>query len=553
MSTYLHLHQCPPDSIETGSFQHMRPQAISRKLRTFWQKTPLYGLTLSSKGIQDLCFIPNDSWPGSFTEGQRLLEGKIVLGSETVLLQQLWFPDHLSQSALADLHSFDWLRNLRSLGDNAARRVARQLILDWISKTQNWKTIAWRPDIVGHRLSNWVALYEFFCASADQSFRQYFFRSLYRQLRHLKRCWQDAPSAPQRLYALHGLIHTVICVEENPSWLPKLLKHLEKLIHQQILEDGGHISRSPSIQFMILRLLIDLRSLLRQTKYLDIGAQVTGNEKGETLSTLIHKAIVKMAPLVRLFRHGDGSLACFGPYSRINPSLVDMVLTLADVKGRPPTSASHMGFERCSSKTGLVLMNLRPSPLRSPSHTPSYSLEKGTGIFMVEWSTTRRRIITYSDMVLQSTQISASRSPLFAQAKEKKTDHFSFDRETYPEGSLLEAQYQSHNPLWPYSQARRLFLNNRHLDFRGEDEIISHLEGLYALRFVFHPDLEVMLQGNRVNIETPEGQKFHFLSNTDEIHLERLETAYPAYMLLLLGKIQTNHPTKILWSFKSVR
>ena len=134
---------------------------LSQKTRRTWHKNPLYSLALSTQGKQELFVIPTDSWPGSLTEGQRLLEGKFVLGAETALEQYLWFPKHLSPSALADLHSFEWLRNLRSLGDNASRRVARQLILSWISHNQNWRSLAWRPDIIGQKLSTWLGLYDF--------------------------------------------------------------------------------------------------------------------------------------------------------------------------------------------------------------------------------------------------------------------------------------------------------------------------------------------------------------------------------------------------------
>lgn len=562
MSTYLHLQHWSLEPEDISFFRR-----LTQKTRRTWHKNPLYSLALSTRGKQELFVIPADSWPGSLTEGQRILEGKFVLGSETALEQYLWFPKHLSPSALADLHSFEWLRNLRSLGDNASRRVARQLILSWITHNQNWRSLAWRPDIVGQRVSTWIGLYDFFCASADDYFRQQFFKSLYRQTRHLSRSWRDAPSTPQRLYALHGLIHALICLNHETHRLPGLFRNLQALIQTQILEDGGHKSRSPLIQLMVLRILIDLRSLLRCLKqgvtdqdfegvngeFLKKNSskkgdhhQKTSSEKGivSSLMGLLQKTIRQMAPLVRLFRHGDGSLACFGPYHRINPNLVDMVLTLADVRGRPPASAQHMGYERSISKTGLVLMNLKPSTLRSPSNI----VEQGTGIFNFEWSTPRHRLITYSDVVIQSELFEQGGG---AQATESKHGYFAFQHKTHAQGALLEAEYQSHHPSWNFSQIRSLFLSNEAFDFRGEEVLASHLQGVYAIRFVMHPDLQIIQRDKRIYIDSPDGQRWVCITNSSEVHIETLETSYPSKMILLLGEITPNQPCKVRWAFKS--
>ncbi len=556
---------------------------LSQKARLTWHQNPLYGLSLSTQGERDLFLAPSDSWPGSLLEGQRLLEGKFVLGSETALENTLWFPQHLSKSALADLHSFEWLRNLRTLGDNASRRIGRQLILSWIDHNQNWRSIAWRPDIIGHRVSTWLGLYDFFCASADDFFRHQFFKSLYRQTRHLSRSWHDAPSAPQRLYALHGLIHALICLNHETNLLPGLFIALEGSIEAQILDDGGHISRSPLIQLMVLRMLLDLRSLLKNIKsgatsrdfegrhgeflkksILKKGGHTSaefskvekkgdlGGEKESiaSLMILLQKTITKMTPLVRLFRHGDGSLACFGSYHPINPNLVDMILSLADVKGRPPVSANHMGYERCTNKSGLLLMNLKPSPLRSPHSM----VEQGTGIFNFEWSSPQRRIITFSDIVIQTDPYNqgACLGGEFAQATQSKHGYFSFQHKLHSEGALLETEYQSHHPAWNFSQFRSLFMSNHVCDFRGEDILTSHLPAIYALRFVLHPDLRVTQSDRRIYIDSPNGQRWTCLYNSPEVHIQSLESSYPAQMILMFGQINPNQPCKVRWAFREI-
>lgn len=521
MSAYLHLQYWPVEADKSSVIQ-----SVNQKIRLVWQKNPLYSLSLSGRGTYNLKLIPSDSWPGSLTEGRQIIEGKFILGSESTLIQHLWYPQHLSNAALAELHSFEWLRNLRAHGENIARRTARQLILNWIDRNQNWQTLAWRPDIIGSRLSNWIGLYDFFCASADDAFRQQFFKSLYRQARHLSRCWMDAPTSAQKLYALHGLIHIIICLDHERQRLPGLLKHLDKLVHRQIFADGGHYSRSPVLQLMVLRLLIDLRSLLRQA--------------GIVLPESVSQAIQLMAPLVRLFRHTDGGVACFGPYQKINSNLVDMVLSLSDVRGRPPQNAGEMGYERATAKSGLVLFNKNPTLLRAPCN----HVEEGTGIFNFEWSSSKRRIITYADLVLQSDR------GLYAQALKSSHGHLYVNNKTHIEGALIEGEYQSHHPSWSFTQARTLYLNNKELDFRGEEIISSHLPAMFALRFVFHPDLVITQYNKKIYVETPDNQRWIFMSNCSDLYIEQLDTSYPAQMLLVMGQIVPNKAKKIRWVFR---
>lgn len=527
MSTYLHLQAVPKEPQEISLLEKLNPYRIKKQLKVIWQKTPLYALNLSSKGPNDMARVPMDSWPGSQSQGRQMHEGRIALGIESVYLKELWIPDHLSKAALCDLHSFEWLRHLRTLGDNASRRMARQLILNWIENNQNWRSLSWRVDIMGHRLSNWIGLYDFFCASADDIFRHKFFKSLYRQACHLNLNWQDISSPSQRLYALHGLIHVILCLNINTHRLPGLLEHLDELIEEQILPDGGHKSRSPNVQLMVLRILIDLRSLLRQSNY--------------EIPSRLQKTIVKMAPLVRLFRHGDGSLSCFGPYCPINPSLVDMVLSIADVRGRPPFSAPQMGYERCNNKTGLLLINSRPSLVRSPGHQS----EKGTGIFNFEWSMARHPFVTFSDIVLQN------ETGREAFATETKHDHLAFSQQIYPEGSLLEADYQSHKPSWNFSQQRKFFLSNQSLDFRGEDTLTSHLPCFFAIRFVFHSDIKLIRQGRHIVVECPKGQRWTVLTSAPHCQIESLETSHATQMLVFLGELEPNKPQVVRWAFRA--
>lgn len=525
MSSYLHLQrwQIQPEPLSLV-------QNLNRHLRLVVQKTPLYHLALMGKTPQHMITIPTDPWPGQTHLGRKLLDGTFILGQEIIKIQQLWYPKELSQESLFDLHSFDWLRDLRSIGDNSSRRIARQLILNWIERNQNWNSIAWRADLTGLRLSCWLGLYDFFAASADEEFRSQFFKSLMRQTRHLLKNWQYAATATHKLFALHGLLKPLISLNYEPHLLPKLIQKLENLVQSQILPDGGHYNRSPYIQLTILRLLIDLRSLFRQIH--------------QPMPENLQQIISKMAPIVRLFRHSDGHLACFGPYHSGNSNLIDMVLSLADVRGRPPIRADHTGYERCTSKSGMILINTRPSVCRSPGA----ELEAGLGLFNFEWSSTEQRIITYGDCVLQT------HSGKILTTIEDPAHQTSTHQTHHPQGIVFEGSYQHLHQNHYLGFEQTLFLNSDSFDFRGESQFKSSEACLVALRFVFHPSLTLhRINAKRTMVQSPHGLRWLLTaSGHSDLQFEKMSDESEGFILLLLSEIYENVQMTVRWVFSQM-
>lgn len=528
MSSFLHLHRWQIQTEPKTLFQN-----LNRQLRVAFQSTPLYSLSLMSKTPKNLKIIPNDPWPGQPYIGRKILEGTFILGNDVAMTQELWYPKHLSKVAISDLHSFDWLRDLRAIGDNTSRRTARQLILNWIERNQNWRSLAWKPELIGLRLSNWLGLYDFFAASADEPFRTQFFKSLMRQTRHLARCWQQLPTATHKLFAAHGLIMALIALDHETNRLPRILQKVDQLIQQQIFPDGGHCSRSPYLQLIVLRLLIDLRTLLRQFH--------------TPISETLQQTISKMAPLVRLFRHSDGHLACFGPYHSSSSNFIDMVLSLADVRGRPPLKAIHTGYERCTSKSGMILINTRPSVCRRPIDT----VEPGLGIFNFEWSSTKQRIITYGDCVVQSVK-----GKLFS-VLDDSSNGISTHQTQHPQASVFEGTYQHLDQDGYLSFEQTLFLNNDRFDFRGETKIKVSEPSMVALRFVFHPSLLLYrINNKRLMVESPHGPRWLFIvSGHTELHFEKINDGSEGTILMLLCHDQQSNQegeTVLKWVFSQI-
>lgn len=508
---------------------------VTRFFRQAWRNSALYRFTLMGGPTpKHLTVMPTDPWPGDVSAGRMLLDGKFLFGSQVIPMTDLWMPDTANSLVLNELHQFSWLRDLRAMGDNFARRLARQLITNWIDRNQDWQLLPWQAGITGHRVANWIALYDFFCSSADESFRSLFFREIARQVRHLNYCWSETSQPLERIFALKGMVYAAIAFPGESYRLATLLPQLEKELQAQIFSDGGHKSRNPQTHLIVLRDLIDIRAMLRLIHY----------EIPSSLQTLINQ----MAPIVRLFRHGDGGLATFGSPSQVSPPVIDMVLSLADVRGRPPERALNLGFERCVNKSSLILLNVGT---KIDSFQDSLS-EENTGSLNFEWSMGRDRIILKGDLVLQTNEGKHFQIPDPMDSKSIQLHRINQKGHT-----LVDVRYAGSDGH-SFSHRRQLCLGGNQPNLRGEDTIEVPCEAVYGIRFVLAKNIEASLSSGKRGvmlrlpnsgkaIPSQEGHMWRLLASKVEEIL--IEPYGETQAILLLGHIKSNQPHSIRWAF----
>jgi len=504
-------------------------------LRHSWQNSVLYRFTLMGGVVpKHLAIIPTDPWPGDISVGRMLLDGKFVISNQVISMADLWMPKEIDPSAFSELHQFSWLRDLRALGDNSARRLARQLIMNWIERNQDWRLPSWGVGITGHRVANWIALYDFFCSSADDSFRSLFFKEVAKQAQHLAFTWEENAIPLERFYALKGLIYVASAFPGESYRLPPLLQKLEKEVESQILQDGGHMSRCPQTHLIVLRDLIDIRAMLRLVH--------------QEIPQFMQHSINQMAPIVRLFRHGDGGLATFGGILRIPSPVVDMVLSLADVRGRPPERALTLGFERCVNKKSLILLNVGA---KTPCTYP-FTVEEGTGSLNFEWSIGRTRLVVQGDLILQTPD-----GKHFQISDARDTPSIQLHRASQEGHTLLDARYARQDGL-SFGHRRQLYLGGIHPNLRGEDTIQVPCEAIYGIRFVLDKDIKASLisekRGVMVSLPSPkesnkpqEGQQWRLLASGAEKIM--CEPYLDNQAILLVGRTDPLNPITIQWAF----
>lgn len=273
-----------------------------------------------------------------------------------------------------ELLGFSWLRHLHAADDPVSRVHARALIADWISVHGRGHPVAWQPPVLARRIISWLAHSPLYLSQAEPDFYRLVMRSLGRQLRYLARHVHAAPDGVPRLTAHMALAYATLCISGLERLQLRATRLLATELDRQVLPDGGHFSRHPGA---ILDLLLDLLPLRQTFLSRDVAPP----------QSLI-SAIDRMMPMVRFFRHVDGSFALFNGMGRTPTGAVSAVLAYDDSRGATPDQAPHSGYQRLEAGPTVLLIDAGKPPPTSVSHAAH------AGTLSIEVSSGKNRIIT---------------------------------------------------------------------------------------------------------------------------------------------------------------
>jgi uncharacterized heparinase superfamily protein len=453
---------------------------------------PFYRHTLIGPVPADLRLKLNERWPGDAKRGAAVLAGEIEFFGELVRNPMpVWFPTRAGPGWLAAWHGFGWLADLVGTGA-AARDPARALVRSWLAESAAWHPIAWRSDVVATRIFAWIVHFEEISGrETDRPLRRAMLASIARQVRHLGRTAAWELAGPARLRAVKGLIGGLAALGGSAKRLARALRVLERELVVQILADGGHRTRSPSVQLAVLRDLIDIRAVLR-------AAQVE-------IPGPLQQAIERMAPMLRFFRHGDRRLALFNNAVEEDGVVVDLALTRSETRGHPPMSAPQSGFQRLQAGQSLVLVDTgKPPPhgFDGEAHagTLSFELSQGRERIIVNcggyrgdkaaWRPVARSSAAHSVLVVgdtNSTEIRADgslgRGPASVRCERAEEGGHQW----------IAAAHDGYRPRFGVTYARELYLAADGDDLRGEDKLTGRAGARFVVRFHLHPTVEASL------------------------------------------------------------
>jgi uncharacterized heparinase superfamily protein len=251
------------------------------------------------------------------------------------------------------------------------------------------------------------------------------------------------------------------------------------------------------VQLIVLRDLVDIRTALRTAHIV--------------VPEALQNAIDRMAPMLRLFRHGDGRLAQFNDTSEEYGALADLLLTRSEVRGRAPLSAPHSGFQRLQCGKTIVIVDTGAPPPHGLDHhahagTLSFEMSVGRERLIVncgayrgaspDWRRAARNTAAHSTAIVADTNSAA----ILADFTIGHRPSVGTTTRAETEGSLwIAASHDGYAAEFGLTHSRQLFLSADGDDLRGEDNLTAE-EGktgsagaAFAIRFHLHPTVQVSL------------------------------------------------------------
>ncbi len=372
----------------------MSRAAIADRSRLFWLALrrrlsilkgriivhPLVGVIYWRAGGERLVIAPQELRTADPTRANEIYGGRFAFAGKIVVCDSRspFEVEPPTEEWAETLLGFGWLRHLRAANTNVTRANARTLVDEWITLQGSWHSTAWQPEIVARRIMSWLSQATLILDDADLRFYRRLLRSLTRQVRFLRATANDTRDGVPRLQARIALTYAALCMAKLFRHLRVATRRLVSELERQILPDGGHISRNPGV---IIEILLDLLPLSQAFSARNVAPP----------PALIN-AVDRMMPMLRFFRHADGTFMLFNGMGPTSPDLLATVLAYDDARGTPVANAPHSGYQRLEAGPSTLLMDTgSPPPLE-------VSADGHAGCLAFEFSSRLQRIIVNCGM-----------------------------------------------------------------------------------------------------------------------------------------------------------
>jgi len=518
-----------------------------------------------------LIIAPHDLRTADATRAAEIYAGRFVFAGKIVTChgRSIFEIEPPSEDWEVALLGFGWLRHLRAADTALTRANARALVDDWVSNQTNKRPIGRRADVLARRVISLLSQAPLVLGDTDGKFYRRYLRGLTREIRYLRYTMLDITDGVPRLQVLIALCYASLCLANQARHVRSAGRKLAEELQRQILPDGGHISRNPGA---LIELLIDLLPL-RQT--------FAARNISPPQSLL--NAIDRMMPMLRFFRHGDGSIALFNGMSGTPSDLLATLLAYDDTHGTPMASMPHTGFQRLDGGTTTLIMDTGPPPppgVSQDAHAGclSFELSSGTSRIVINcgmpttsrdnWRTFARGTPAHSTLTYHETsscqfvELSAMKKFLHGAPIVSGPVVVENHREAVTNGELLSTSHDGYQARFGVMHRRVVMMAPDGSRLDGEDTVslapgarIKGSETDYALRFHLHPSVKAsrLSDAHGVMLVLPNRDVWTFEAFDDKVELE--DSVFlagndgPRRTAQIVIRQDSRHVTSIRWSF----
>jgi uncharacterized heparinase superfamily protein len=485
-----------------------------------------------------LIIAPHDLRTADATRAAEIYAGRFVFAGKIVTChgRSIFDLEPPSEDWEAALLGFGWLRHLRAADTALTRANARSLVDDWISNPSRKRPLERRADVLARRVISLLSQAPLVLGDTDSKFYRKYLRGLTREIRYLRYAMMDISDGVPRLQVLIGLCYASLCLANQASHIRSATRRLSEELQRQILPDGGHVSRNPGALVELLSDLLPLRQTFAARNIAPPAALLN--------------AIDRMMPMLRFFRHGDGTFALFNGMSTAPSDLVATLLAYDDTHGLPMANMPHTGFQRIDAGAMTVIMDTGAPPPPNVSRDAhagclSFELSSGPSRIVVNcgmpttgrdnWRSFARGTAAHSTLVYHDTsscqfvEMSAMKRLLRGAPVTSGPAKVESYREAVDNGDLLTTSHDGYLARFGVIHRRVLMASHDGTRLEGEDTLSplpgGRIKGSgsdYALRFHLHPSVKAsrLSDARGVMLVLPNRDVWTFEALDDKVDLE---------------------------------
>jgi uncharacterized heparinase superfamily protein len=534
---------------------------------------PVLRWPLVPRKADRLLISPQDLRTADATRASEIYSGRFAFAGKVVICdgRSIFEMTPPSDEWATEILGFSWLRHLRAAESGIARANARALVDEWMALQGSRHPIAWRADVLSRRIISWLSQAPLVLQDADVRFYRRFMRSLLRQIRYLRHTAGDAHRSVARMQACIALCYAALCIAGQTRHIKSMTAWLCSEIERQILPDGGHVSRDPGAIIEILLELLPLRQAYSSRNIAPPPALLN--------------AIERMMPMLRFFRHSDGTFAHFNGMGTTPAELLLTLLAYDDSRGAPLSNAPHSGYQRVETGGGVLIMDTGRAP---PIET---SLDAHAGCLSFEFSSPKQSLIvvncgmpaTGRDEWRRLARATAAHSTatLNGQSSARFVEgqtfrrvlggspmvggpsHVSVSREALSDSITLRAGHDGYADRYGVLHERTVTLAADGARLDGEDLFLAADGGpqirskqdQYTIRFHLHPSIKAsrLTDGRGVLLMMPNKEAWTFSAGDNRVQLEDSvylagnDGARRAVQMVING--QARSAPRVVWSF----
>jgi len=518
-----------------------------------------------------LIIAPHDLRTADATRAAEIYAGRFVFAGKIVTChgRSIFELEPPSDDWEIALLGFGWLRHLRVADTALTRANARALVDDWLSNPNYKRPMARRADVLARRVISLLSQAPLVLGDTDGKFYRRYLRGLAREIRYLRYAMIDITDGVPKLQVLIALCYASLCLANQANHIRAAARRLSEELQRQILPDGGHISRNPGALIELLTDLLPLRQTFAARNIAPPPALLN--------------AIDRMMPMLRFFRHGDGSFALFNGMSGTSSDVLATLLAYDDTHGAPMANMSHTGFQRLDAGNTVVIMDTGPAPPPSVSqdaHAGCLSFELSSGTSRIttncgmpstgrdNWRSFARGTAAHSTLTYHETsscqfvELSAMKRLLQGAPIVSGPAQVESYREAVANGVLLTTSHDGYLHRFGIIHRRALMLAPDGTRLDGEDTVALASDGRarkneadYALRFHLHPGVKAsrLSDARGVMLVLPNRDVWTFEALDDKVELE--DSVFlagndgPRRTSQIVIRQNSRHAPSIRWSF----